>query len=221
MSEPDPPRPVLWRLQRGLERMYRVATGVEVERFLIDDDARAELGVARAPREQLLVHQDDDGLDIGLFVDAAVLANLDAHDPAARLDDRNVASFLYAVEGVSHFVYAIVCANAARSCSAFELELQAEVDKYVVCLLADGSAAAAAASPRWRRRLFEDFELEPDLDAEERDRYRAANENARRYSASLERRFVARGGVVDMLAELRRFYRLPIAAKLDHISKAA
>jgi hypothetical protein len=169
----------------------------------------------------LLVHEDASGVDIGLFVDAAVLAHLDAHDPGARLDDRNVAAFLYAVEGVSHFVYTIVCANAARAVSPLELELQAEVDKYVVCLLADGATGAAAASPRWRRRLFEDFELEPDLDAEERDRYRAANENARRYSASLERRFVRHGGVADMLAELRRFYRLPIAAKLDHIAKAA
>lgn len=212
---------VLTRLQRGLEGMYRVATGVEVERFVIDDEARAELGVARAPREQLLLHEDAGGVDVGLFVDAAVLANLAAHDPGARLDHRNVASFLYAVEGVSHFVYAIVCAHAARAVSAFELELQAEIDKYVVCLLATGGDAAATASPRWRRRLFEDFELEPDLDAEERDRYRAANDNARRYSASLERRYVARGGVVDMLAELRRFYRLPLTGKLDHIGKAA
>ena len=210
---------MLTRLQRGLEGMYRVATGVEVDDFMIDEEARATLGVARAPREQLLVHEDADGVDIGLFVDAAVLARLAAHDPGARLDDNNVAAFLYALEGVSHFVYAIVCAHAARAVSPLELELQAEVDKYVVCLLADGGAATA--SPRWRRRLFEDFELEPDLDAEERDRYRAANDGARRYAASLERRFVARGGTPDMLAELRRFYRLPLAGKLEHIAKAA
>lgn len=210
---------VLSRLQHGLERMYRVATGVAVEQFVIDDQARAELGVARAPREQLLVHEADDGVDVGLFVDAGVLANLAAHDPATRLDHRNVAAFLYALEGVSHFVYAIVCARAARAVSPLELELQAEVDKYVVCLLAEGGAPAA--SPRWRRRLFEDFELEPDLDDDERDRYRAANENARRYAASLERRYVARRGVHDMLAELRRFYRLPLAGKLEHIAKAA
>jgi len=201
--------------------MYRVATGVAVEGFMIDADARAELGVSRAPREQLVVHEDADGIDVGLFVDDAVLSHLAVHDPAARLDHQNLAAFLYALEGVSHFVYAIVCAHAARAVSPLELELQAEVDKYVVCLLADGGAAAAAASPRWRRRLFTDFELEPDLDAEERDRYRAANENAARYAVSLERRFVARGSVVDMLAELRRFYRLPLAAKLDHIGKAA
>jgi hypothetical protein len=213
------PTAVLSRLQRGLEVMYRVATGVEVNDFMIDDDARSELGVARAPREQLLVHQDDDGVDVGLFVDAAVLSNLAAHDPGARLDERNLAAFLYAVEGVSHFVYAIVCAHRARPVSAFELELQAEVDKYVVCLLAGG--AVPSSSPHWRRRLFEDFELEPDLDADERDRYRAANDGARRYSASLERRFVTRRGTPDMLAELRRFYRLPLARKLDHIAKAA
>ncbi len=199
--------------------MYRVATGVEVDDFMIDDEARAQLGVARAPREQLLLHEAHDGIDVGLFVDPAVLANLATHDPGARLDDRNTAAFLYAVEGVSHFVYAIVCARAARAVSALELELQAEVDKYVVCLLADGGGQAS--SPRWRRRLFEDFQLEPDLDGDERDRYRAANDGARRYSASLERRFVARRGTSDMLAELRRFYRLPLASKLDHIAKAA
>jgi len=213
------PHTILGRLQRGLEAMYRVATGVAVERFVIDEHARAELDLARAPREQLLVHEADDGLDLGLFVDAAVLDRLAAHDPGARLDERNTAAFLYAVEGVSHFVYLLVCARARRAVSALELELQAEVDKYVTCLLAsDGDPGASRA---WRHRLYERFELEPDLDRDERDRYRAANQNAQRYAASLERRFVARRGVPDMLTELRRFYRLPLAAKLDHIGKAA
>jgi hypothetical protein len=212
-------RQVLSRLQRGLERLYRVATGVEVDRFVIDEETRAAFDLARAPREQLLIREGDDGLDVALYVDAAVLARLEDHDPGARLDEHNLAAFLYALEGVSHFVYTIVCARAERTVSALELELQAEVDKYVTCLLA--TDAAPAASPAWRRRLFDQFELDDDLDGDERDRYRAANENARRYAASLERRFVARRGILDMLEELRRFYRLSLPAKLDHISKAA
>ena len=66
---------VLGRLQGGLEQLYRVATGLPVEAFLIDDAARATLGLARAPREQLVVVECDDGIDVGLFVDRAVLAN--------------------------------------------------------------------------------------------------------------------------------------------------
>lgn len=213
------PPPVLARLQRGLERMYRVATGVAVNDFVIDDETRATYDVARSPREQLLVRSGEDGVDVGLYVDAAVLERLERDDPRHGLDDQNLPAFLYALEGVSHFVYTVVCAHAEREVSPLELELQAEVDKYATCLLA--SNADPGSSPRWRRRLFEEFELEDDLDHHERDRYRAANQNAHCYAASLERRYVHRRGIVDMLGELRRFYRLPLAAKLDHIAKAA
>lgn len=210
---------MLGRLQGGLEQLYRVATGLAVEAFLIDDAGRAALGVARAPREQLLVMESDDGVDLGLYVDAAVLANLAAHDPGRGLDDRNLAAFLYALEGVSHFVYAAVCAQAARSVSALELELQAEVDKYVTCVLATDGGRTASAT--WRSRLYDECAFEPDLDADERDRYQVANDNARRYAASLERRFVARRAIADMFVELRRFYRQPLAGKLDTIARAA
>ncbi|MBP8806822.1 MAG: hypothetical protein KBG48_32625 [Kofleriaceae bacterium] len=210
---------ILARLQGGLEATYRVATGLPVDAFMLDEAGRASLGLARAPREQLVVVESDDGLDFGLFVDDAVLAQLAARDPADGLDDRNLPAFLYAVEGVSHFIYAALCAQRARTVSALELELQAEVDKYVTCLLSGDPGPAASAA--WRRRLYDACSFEPDLDADERDRYRVANDNARRYAGALERRYVARGRIADMLVELRRFYRLPIAGKLDAIARAA
>ena len=209
----------LRRLQRGLEEMYRVDTGVDVHDFVIDEVTRDEIAPARASREQLLIAEHEGELSIALFVDRAALDNLGRRDPAARLDDHNLGDFLLALEGVSHFVYAVVCALGERRVSALELELQAEVDKYVTCLLlADADAAAA---PRWRHRLFHQFAYEPDLDADERDRYRVANENALRYATSLERRFVTERRVPEMLAELRRFYRLPLQGKLGFISSAS
>jgi hypothetical protein len=192
------------RLQRGLEHMYRVETGVAVDDFMIDEASRDELAPARAPREQLLVAEDDGELSIALFLDA------DARRP------RNLGDFLLAVEGVSHFVYAIVCARGERTVSALELELQAEVDKYVTCVL--HADADHGGSVRWRRRLYEQFSYEPGLDADVVDRYRVANENAARYAGSLERRFVRSRRVPQMLAELRRFYRLPLAGKLALIA---
>jgi hypothetical protein len=89
---------ILARLQGGLEATYRVATGLPVDAFMLDEAGRASLGLARAPREQLVVVESDDGLDFGLFVDDAVLAQLAARDPADGLDDRNLPAFLYAVE---------------------------------------------------------------------------------------------------------------------------
>jgi hypothetical protein len=209
---------MLTRLQRGLEHLYRIDTETSVEDFVIDDDLRRRIGVTRAPREQLLVSQDDGGVSIGLFVDQDALSNLDANDPSRRLDHHNFGDFLLAVEGVSHFVYLTWRAQHDHRVTALELELQAEVDKYVTCLLVGDEAGDRSAA--LRRRLFEDFEYEDGLDDDERERYRVANANAHRYSASLERRFVHTGRIADMLEELRRFYRRPLDGKLDLIRAA-
>lgn len=214
---------VLGRLQGGLEQLYRVATGLPVEAFLIDDAARATLGLARAPREQLVVVECDDGIDVGLFVDRAVLANLAAYDPGSGLDDRNLPAFLYALEGVSHFVYAAVCAQGARAVSALELELQAEVDKWALGVLGEGVLAGNGVglirerSRAMRARLFAQAALRDPPESERGERYRTALRLAARYAADLERRYVDAGEVEGLLVELRRFYRLGTGDKLARI----
>ena len=209
----------LARVQRGLETLYRVDTGVTVDDFMIDEPMRAQLAPVRRPREQLLVCEDEGEMSLALFIDPAALANLAAHDPGRRLGDHNFGDFVLAVEGVSHFIYAIWCARALRPVTQLELELQAEVDKYVTCLLA--TEPGANQSEALRQRLFVEPSYEPDLDGDERDRYRAANDNAHRYAAWLESTFVATRRIPEMLGELRRFYRGGLAAKLAWIARAA
>jgi hypothetical protein len=206
---------VLRRLQLGLEALYRVETRLEVGAFVIDEDQRRRAGVTRTPREQLLVKHEDGDLQVGLFVDGAALENLERNDPARRLDDANFADFCLAIEGVSHFVYVALCAGYQRAVSALELELQAEVDKFVCCLLVLGNNHGL------RRRLYADVRFADDLDADERARYRTANQEAGRYAAALERRYVREDRLGAMLAELRLFYRMDLDAKLGHITRAA
>jgi hypothetical protein len=206
---------VLRRLQLGLEALYRVETQLEVEAFVIDDEQRRRAGVARAPREQLLVRHEDGALELGLFVDRAALDNLERNDPARRLDDGNFGDFCLAVEGVSHFVYLVLAAAGHRQISALELELQAEVDKFVCCLLVQGRQVDL------RRRLYGDVSFCDDLDDDERDRYRTANGEAERYAQALERRFVREDRLAALLAEVRLFYRMGLDDKLARISRAA
>lgn len=208
---------VLSRLQRGLEALYRVETNLHVDAFVIDDEQRRASGVARAPREQLLVREEDGELGMGLFVDRDALANLERHDPNQRLDEGNFADFCLALEGVSHFVYLALCAAGHRRVSALELELQAEVDKFVCCVLLQGPRAPFDL----RRRLFRDVRYAADLDIDERDRYRAANADAERYADGLERRFVRADRVSDMLDEVRRFYRMGLDDKRGLIARHA
>jgi hypothetical protein len=208
---------ILSRLQRGLEILYRVETNLQVDAFVIDDEQRRRAGVARAPREQLLVREDAGELGMGLFVDSAALDNLERNDPSLGLDDANFADFCVALEGVSHFVYLALCAAGHRRVSALELELQAEVDKFVCCVLLQGGGRGSDL----RRRLYGEIRFLDDLDADERDRYRTANAEAARYAEALERRFVREDRVTDMLGELRRFYRMGLDDKRGHIQRHA
>jgi hypothetical protein len=196
-----------------LEALYRLDATACVDDFVIDAATRDAVVASRRPREQLLVSEDDGGMAIALFVDPAAVSNLARNDPARALGDHNLGDFLLAIEGVSHFVYTLACARADRPVSQLELELQAEVDKYVTCLLV--TAPERTMSARLRRRLFGDCELLDDLDGDERDRYQAANDNAERYAAWLEAAFVAPRRIPEMLGELRRFYRAGLAAKLS------
>jgi hypothetical protein len=204
---------VLARLQLGIEALYRVETRLAIDAFLIDAAERAAVPTTRAPREQLLVRQDAGELALGLFVDAAALENLERNDPSARLDERNFTDFCLAVEGVSHFVYVALHAAGDRAVSQLELELQAEVDKFACCVLVAGAASDL------RRRLYGDVRFAADLDDDERARYQTANNEARRYADALERRYVRAERTEGLLADLRRFYRMDLPAKLGHIAR--
>ncbi|HEX6835239.1 MAG TPA: hypothetical protein VF334_01640 [Polyangia bacterium] len=200
--------------------MYRVETELDVCDFLVGGDERDALRVERAPREQLLIRRDDEGLQLGLFVDERTLENLAMRDPRRRLDAQNLQDFLLAVEGVSHFVYLVHRARQERPVSAVELELQAEVDKYLVSLLVSWNQNGEPPSDL-RERLFANIHFAGDLSREERERYELANSAADEYASSLEQRFVRTRAVDDMLGEVRRFYRKGLAEKLEYISQLA
>lgn len=207
---------MLGRVQRGLETLYRVDTGVAIDDFVIDAPTRDRLVVDRRPREQLLLVEGEGEVSLALFVDPVAIANLERHDPGRQLGDHNLGDFLLVIEGVSHFIYAITCAREQRPVTQLELELQAEIDKYIACLLVGDPELDASAA--LRERLFADPMYEPDLNADERLRYRAANDHAHRYAAWLEAVYLAPQRIPDMLSELRRFYRDSLASKLARIA---
>ena len=96
---------------------------------------------------------------MALYIDAAVLERLARRDPFDALTHENLADYLTAAEGVSHFVYVAWNTGHDKPVTLLELELQAEVDKYVLgawLLRAAGrrpfSARAAPRTVRARAR---------------------------------------------------------------------
>lgn len=208
-------------MQGQLGRLYDVELQQDVRDYVVTDRAMRAALMAGAPArlsdEQLIVVESDDGVDIALYLDREVLERLAAADPRENLTGANLADFWTVLEGVSHFHYLAWNAAFDKQVTLLELEMQAEVDKYVSTRLLLHQQPAATLGAPLLKRLFDDPEFDPQLDPEEMGRYQAASTLAGRYCASLESRFPVAPFTRDLLRELRRFYRLPQAAKIARI----
>jgi len=211
----------LAKLQRHLEKLYDVSVGHDVEDFLIHDaglSRRLENNpAARVIPEKLLVHETDESLDIALFLEKELVERLRQDDPTERLHAGNLADFLTALEGVSHFLYLVWSAGYDRRVSLFELELQAEIDKFILAAILLARDENGRVPPELHRILFDEALLDPGIDAELYERYRTANAYARRYCGWLQRRFMTDRHEAGMMSELRRFYRLGQHEKMSRI----
>jgi len=212
---------VLASLQRQLERIYDVEIPHSVNDFLITDSAVLsgiqghEHTEPSEIEEQLLVVQDGDSVDIALYVDNEVVDRLAQDDPRSRLHAGNLADFCTAMEGVSHFLYLIWNAHHERGVSLMELEMQAEIDKYVSTAFLFGQQGSGRIPSSLHRWLFDSPVFDSSLDRTSLERYRDANYYASKYCARLEKRYLTRNGRAGMFNDLRRLYRLTNRAKIS------
>lgn len=214
---------MLDRLQQQLSEIYQADPGYDVRDFLITDARLAKAisgdSVLTAGGETLLVHQDDEGLSMSLYLEAAMLERLESDDPLITLREEQLGDFCKVIEGLSHFNFVAWRASRDRSMSLLELELQAEIDKFVSTMQLARDQQDNELLNGLYARLFNDVTLRPDLDDEQVERYRAATEFAARFCRSLQKRMLQDGDVA--LPELRRFFRLPLSEKISHINTRA
>lgn len=211
-------------LQHLLETIYDARSGHDVERFLLTQ--RRQLPPSRreaAADEEVVLVESRGESRLGVFIDAAVLERLRGQDPLRRLDSANIADFWTALEGVSHFSYLMWNARHDRGVSQLDLELQAEVDKYIASLWLLRAQNPGYFPRELRRLLFERCRVDGTLDASRRHLYAAASGYAARFCARLERvldsdRPLERRGAVALL---RRFYRLGSTRKVRQIEAMA
>lgn len=174
-------------VQRSLTSLYRLDLDFDAARFVVEPARARELLPPGSPRTGLVVLEEADAAQVGLYVDPA-----DLDDPRAVFEE------------TSHLVYlAWQCARGHRV-SLLELEIQAEVDRYAFVRLAGGDALAH----------FRGVRFHEGLGSQARRRYRQAHRAALRTCRDLERRFPRRGDTPGLLAVLRRYYRLGPQAKL-------
>jgi len=209
-------------LQLRLEDIYEINTAYPVESFIFSNAALARhldnKQSAREIPEKLLIREHANGMDISLYLDSRLLENLHRHDPLENLHQHNLADFCHLVEGVSHFIYLVWNAGHGRQVTQLELEIQAEIDKYITC------AAVLAQQDNGRipnelfGMLFENVRFDAQLQGEELQRYVLANAYARRYCRLLHDTLLRLGNGLLITKEIRRFYRLLKNQKIDRIN---
>jgi hypothetical protein len=208
-------------LQALLGTVYGTGVPADVLEYLVTDAASLqcwdEAGTSREMEEKLLIEEAGGELGMALFLDAALLDRLSAADPREWLCGRNLGDFCTVLEGISHFNYVAWCAGRDQAVTLLELEMQAEIDKYIGARVLLGQQQGNDLGGRLFESLFAAPLFDAALQPAEIERYRAACRFAQRYCRSLESRFPARRFAPGMVRELRAFYRLPQPAKISHI----
>lgn len=157
-----------------------------------------KLAAEQGERESLLLRETEGELEMALVV------------PHGAANDHD--GWLQLAEGVSHFVYVANRARQQLPSTQLELELQAEVDKFVLLVLEELPFDRGDALET-HSRLYERVRFLHEPGTVQGERYRTANDLAARFA----RRLLSLGPSATH-AKLRRFYRAGQAEKIRLIA---
>jgi len=133
------------QIQRLLERTY-AQVGIDLEDCIIDRARSVHLSkLAGASARELneiartFLRHAGDQLYVGIYYSRWLIDQLERHDPRSGLSDSNIRSLIVFVEELNHALHAALqFKNGQRRIASEEfardLELQAQVDTYLVLL---------------------------------------------------------------------------------------
>ena len=209
---------LLSAIQDNLESIYEISVSENVHDFLITDKKLARILANKTfhddSKEQLLISASEEYLDISLYLDKGLIKRLGEKYPSEITNINDLHDFWVALEGVSHFLYLVWNATYDRPVSQLELELQAEVDKFVSALsVIDFEKKSTFMQEIWTT-LFSQSRFNENLEKERLQRYQKANMYASQYCLNLMQ---LQNQSSNYYKELRRFYRLKQNAKISRI----
>src|SRR6059058_6615139 len=216
------------QIQRLLERTY-AQVGINLEYCIIDRARSVHLSkLAGASARELneiartFLRHAGDQLYVGIYYSRWLIDQLERHDPRSGLSGRNIRSLIVFVEELNHALHAALqFKNGQREIGsedfARNLELQAQVDTYLVLLLFVAffrkTQRVSQTDRRWLRfHLFVRQCPDAFRDRDLRGRYLETSELAASYTHYLD---TLNG--MRRLNEIRRFRSLDYGAKRERI----
>ncbi len=145
------------------------------------------------------MREGGEDVEVAVALPAAGLA-----PPAGPLD---LDTLCQVIEGVSHFVYLAECVRRRRPTTQLELELQAEVDKFVLLAFGPLARRDVGTVRKVHASLYERVAFLHEAGSEDGERYRLANDLAARFCARFRWPRAGGPGVHSGREVLVRFYR--------------
>ncbi|MFH0799474.1 MAG: hypothetical protein V2A66_04750 [Pseudomonadota bacterium] len=201
-------------LYRMLCSLYGRDHPIDIEHYLLmarDAGEYTSIGNGAIGREALLIRQSGDDLEMGLFIDPSIVAALAAGDVLDHIDELSCA-----IEGASHFLYVSDRARRGRQASMLEIELQGEVDKFLLIHLIASSRERDIA-PELFLKQFERHSFDPSLKPCDLERYETASHFAAKYCENLRKRYFNPLRLKGLTKSARDFFDRDLAAKLKRL----
>jgi hypothetical protein len=154
-----------------------------------------------------------------LYISADVFKHIENSHPINLIEQGKHSEFCLMLEGVSHFLYVVWNAGHHRQITLFEMELQAEIDKFILMQSLIDHNQDVNLINRLRNWLFDNNRYDPELESNELERYERANYYAGKYCRELQQKYNLSGLNHDLLNDLRRLYRLGQQDKMRYINK--
>lgn len=198
-------------LASDLQQLYRIEPMPPVMECLISAGhyaryCRRQPAADPTSREAIVVEQHPTHIDVGLYIAPAIMEHITRDPPWQHLHGGNIDDSCVAIEGISHLVCLWWKVHRELPCSLLELELQAEIDKYLLCsqwLREQGHAHRGLMG-----RLFHHYYLTGGMTAVAAQRYRRASRLAWHFCRRGD------GHLATLVARARDFYRLTHWQKL-------
>jgi len=160
-------------------------------------------------RARVLVHDGPGPIGAHIYYPDALIRRLEREPPSRGLGESNIDPFAVFVEELDHFLLIAERARLRRPVSLFELELHADVTKYLVCALfrASGREARKPVHLEESERLWLFWHLFEKSECAEADpRVRTRYKDAARYARKFLTLLSGERSAAGRIALLRSFH---------------
>lgn len=214
------------QIDRAIKHLYNLNSLHCAEEFLIQSvpnlvppkaaskDLKGALYISPSPPNHKL---EEPSVDLGIYLSEDIRELLKNFTRwSSPWTHQQVQAFSIAGEEISHFHYFVFNLSRERPISEFEIELQGEIDKFLLLFFSEFHSQLPKKEKfeKLFEQLFFNFSLVSSLAPTEKQRYLDATIYARRFVQNIRKDLVDEGSIERAITSARQFYQKELADKV-------